>query len=170
MTYRNTSIVDYNNVNLFLCLQNGISKKKNKKLGASMESMRKKQQHLWGSSPLTLAGWGQGWGGHCQPTSPTCWGPPPLLFLLCGLYVRMRVGEGGEACGLFCEWEEGLTSGARRGKGWTTHHPCVLLDRLMCSIIPSNKVMSFEDLSVLSRSSWTIRQVRSNYPTKFDGA
>jgi hypothetical protein len=70
----------------------------------------------------------------------------------------------------FCEWEEGLTSGARRGKGWTTHHPCVLLDRLMCSIIPSNKVMSFEDLSVLPRSSWTIRQVRSNYPTKFDGA
>ena len=55
MTYRNTSI-DYNNVNLFLCLQNDISKKENKKLGASMESMRKKKQHLWGSSPLTLAG------------------------------------------------------------------------------------------------------------------
>jgi hypothetical protein len=28
---------------------------------------------------------------------------PPLLFLLCGLYVRMRVGEGGEVGGLFCE-------------------------------------------------------------------
>ena len=56
MTYKNTSIIDYNNVNLFLCLQNDISKKKNKKLRAAMDSMRKKKKHLWGSSPLTLAG------------------------------------------------------------------------------------------------------------------
>ena len=100
-----------------------------------------------------------------------------LLFSFCFVVCMWEWGLEREVRLVgFCEWEEGLTSGARRGKGWITHHPahyrchCVLSDCPTCSIIPSNKVMCFEDLSVLSRSSQTIRQVRSNYLTKFDGA
>jgi len=176
MTYRNTSI-DYNNVNLFLCLQNDISKKKNKKLGASMESMRRKHQHLWGSSPLTLAGLRAGARGVVVGLLLEHVEVLLLLFSFCFVVCMWEWGLEREVRLVgFCEWEEGLTSGARRGKGWITHHParyrchCVMSDCLTCSIIPSNKVMCFEDLLVLSRSSQTIQQVRSNYLTKFDGA